>query len=271
MSKKIQIDIEDIKKIAEEAGEKVLEYYEKSYDISYKKGDKNTPLTEADLASEKILNNKLRELGIPILSEEAVDDRERLNSDYVFIVDPLDGTSDFIEKTGEFAIMMGLVFEKESILGVVYEPAKKTMYFAEKGKGAFMEKNGELKQLQVSKKDIFEEMAILLSRNHLLESDIQLCDNLKIGKQKKRGSTSKMCVIARGDAEIYVNTSNKTGEWDTCAVQIILEEAGGKVTDTNGDKLIYNKEIPSNLNGFVASNGKRHNDIINQLKFRSVK
>jgi 3'(2'), 5'-bisphosphate nucleotidase len=258
--------LEKIKEIARKAGDEVMKYYKKRYNISYKKGDKNTPLTEADLASEEIIKEQLQKLGIPILSEEAVDDSDRLNSKYVFIVDPLDGTSDFIDKTDEFSIMIGLAKNEKPILGVAFEPAKKTMYFAEKGKGAFMEKNGEVRQMKISDKNNFKDMTILLSRNHLLESDVKLCESLEIGRQVKRGSTSKMCVIARGEAEIYVNTSDKTGEWDTCAVEAILSEAGGKVTDMDGNDLVYNKEVPKNLNGFVASNSKRHDKIVKELR-----
>lgn len=262
----MKIDIEDIKKIAQEAGGRILEFYNSEYDVSYKTADKSSPITEADLASNKIVLNGLRKYEFPILSEESTDDKSRLESEYVWIVDPLDGTSDFIEKTGEFSVMIALAKNGEPVLGVVYEPVKKTFYFAEKGEGAFMEKNGETKNLEVSRVNDFSQMTILLSRNHLLESDVKLCENLKIGKKLQRGSVSKMCVIARGDAEIYVNTSNRTGEWDTCAPHLILEEAGGKITDIFGQRLKYNKEIPKNENGFVSSNRMRHDDIIREIK-----
>jgi len=260
------IDIQEIKKIVREAGKEIMKYYNCHHDVSYKNQDKFSPLTKADLASEKIIKQELKKFKLPILSEEAEDDKARLNSEYVWIVDPLDGTSDFIKKTGEFSVLIGLVKNGEPILGVVYEPAKNTFYWAEKGKGAFIEKNGKTRKIKVSNKKDFSEMTILLSRNHLLKSDIKLCNNLRIGKKIKRGSTSKMCVIARGEAEIYVNTSDRTGEWDTCAPQIILEEAGGEITDMRGGKLMYNKKMPKNLSGFVASNGTLHNEIIKTLK-----
>jgi len=261
----MKIDIKEINNIAREAGEEILKFYAIDFDVSYKTNDKSSPFTEADLASNRIILERLKKHNFPILSEESVDDKARLNSEYVWMVDPLDGTSDFVGKTDEFSVMIGLVKDGNPILGVVYEPAKKIMYFAEKGKGAFMEKDGPVFKLEVSNKSKFKDMTILFSRNHLLDSDIKLCENLKIGKQIKRGSTSKMCVIARGDAEIYVNTSDRTGEWDTCAPQVILEEAGGKVTDMDGNNLRYNKKIPKNKNGFVATNKTRHNDIVREL------
>lgn len=262
----MQIQVEEIKKIAKTAGEEILKYYNEEYKIEYKTSDESSPLTEADLASNEIILSELEKYGYPILSEETKDDSKRLKSEYVWIVDPLDGTSDFVGKTDEFSVLIGLVQNGEPVLGVVYEPAKGVFYWAEKGEGAFMEKDGEVKKIQVSDKSNFEEMTILLSRNHLLEADKKLCEDLKIGKKKPRGSTSKMCVISRGDAEIYVNTSDKTGEWDTCASEMILTEAGGKITDISGESIKYNKEIPKNLNGFVASNGKKHDEIVNQLR-----
>lgn len=262
----MDINIRDIMSIAKEAGDKVLEIYNTDYAIEFKGGDPKNPLTKADLASEKIIKNGLAKYAMPILSEESIDDVARLDSEYVWIVDPLDGTSDFVEKTGEFAIMIGLVKNKRPILGVVYEPAFGRFYFAQAGRGAYSEQKGETKKLHVSSKNQFSEMAMLLSRNHLSESDIKLGEDLKIGKQIKRGSTAKMCVIASGDAEIYVNTSNRTGEWDTCSVELILEEAGGTVTDMDGQQLIYNKATPKNENGFIASNGTMHAEIIKKLK-----
>lgn len=260
------IDIQEIKRIAKKAGAEIMKYYNRDYDISYKNQDKASPLTEADLNSNKIILNELKKYGWPVLSEEAKDNSKRLKSEYVWIVDPLDGTSDFIEKTGEFSVLIGLAKNGRSVLGVVYEPAKNTAYWAEKGRGAFRERNGKVEKISVSRKSNFFEMTILLSRNHLLESDLKLCENLKIRKKIKRGSTSKMCIIAKGDAEIYVNTSDRTGEWDTCAPQIILEEAGGKITDMRSGKLMYNKKMPKNLAGFVVSNGMSHNEIIKALK-----
>ncbi|MDX9856147.1 MAG: 3'(2'),5'-bisphosphate nucleotidase CysQ [Candidatus Moranbacteria bacterium] len=249
------INIKEIIGIAKKAGDIAMSFYEKKYGIKDKKN--KTPVTEADLAINKFLFEKLLKFGYPILSEESQDDfKKRKNAEYLWIIDPLDGTSDFIEKTDEFSILIGLVKNNKPVLGVVYEPAKMTTYWAEKGKGAFMEKCGKIDRLQVSKKTDPKEMTMLFSRNHLLESDVEIYKKLGIGKRRKRGSTSKICVIARGNAEIYVNTSDKTSEWDTCVPEIILTEAGGAITDIRGNKLVYNKKNPKHLNGFMASNGE---------------
>lgn len=258
------IDIKEIVDIAKKAGEIAMSFYGKDYDIRNK--DNKTPVTEADLAINKFLLEELSRFGYPILSEESEDDFEkRKNAEYVWIVDPLDGTSDFIQKTGEFSVLIGLVRDSQPILGVVFEPVLGNLYFAEKNKGSFLEKDGVIKKIYVSSNEDFAEMTILLSRNHLLEKDVKLCDNLKIGKRIQRGSTSKMCLIAAGKAEIYVNTSDWTGEWDTCAPGLVLQEAGGRITDLNELELFYNNFVPRNLSGFIASNGFRHENIIKEL------
>jgi len=261
-----KIDIEEIIKIARVAGSIAMQFYDKKYSIGEK--ENKTLVTEADIIINNFLIEKLSTYNYPILSEEGEDDFEkRKNAEFIWIIDPLDGTSDFINRTNEFSILIGLVKNNEPVLGVVYEPVKNSLYWAKKGKGAFLNKNRKNIRLQVSGKDDFSDMTILLSRNHLLNSDVELCKKLNIGTQRKRGSTSKACVIARGNAEIYVNTSDKTGEWDTCAVNIILTEAGGDMTDMRGNKLEYNKrEETGHLNGFVASNGMRHNKILTELK-----
>ncbi|GBE17225.1 3'(2'),5'-bisphosphate nucleotidase CysQ [bacterium BMS3Abin15] len=266
----MEISIEDIKKIAKKAGEEILKYYNSDYDISYKGEGKASPLTDADLASDKIIKDELEKYGIPILREESSDDKKRLNSEYVWVVDPLDGTSDFIKKTGEFVVSIGLVKNKQPILGVIYEPVIDRFFYAQKDKGAFMEERGTAKGIKVSAESDFSKMRILLSRSHLLSSDLKLCESLGIGEKIERGSVAKIALVAAGMGEIYVNTSDKTSEWDTCGGAVIVREAGGKITDMKGNDLVYNNDNPRHLDGFVVSNGTRHEDIINELKSLKV-
>ena len=119
----------------EKAGEKIIEIY--NTDFSTEKKDDDSPITQADIESNKILKEVLGETGISILSEEDADDKKRLSEERVWIVDPLDGTTDFVNRTGEFTIMAGLVENHKSVLGMIYWPTKKKMYLAESGKGAF--------------------------------------------------------------------------------------------------------------------------------------
>ncbi len=267
----MHIDIEEIKKIAERAGEEIMKYYKTDLGVTYKKGNKSSPLTKADLASNKIICEALKKYGWPILSEESADDKKRLNFEYVWIVDPLDGTMDFIERTGEFSIIMALVKNKRPIKGVMYEPALGRVSYAEEERGAYLEEGENVKKLEVSQETDFAKMKILLSRFHILEKEKAFIKKLGIGEQQTRGSVAKISVIAEGKAHVYINSSDKTSEWDTCAGALILREAGGKITDMDGNELTYNSEDPRHLNGYVASNGTKHKDIIEALKIIASK
>lgn len=263
----MKIDIEEIKEIAREAGEEIMKYYETDSVVTYKKGDKNSPLTKADLTSNKIICEALKKYGWPILSEELADDKSRLNSEYVWIVDPLDGTKDFIERTGEFCVIIALVKNYQPILGVIYIPVETVCYFAEKDSGTYMESFDNKNKIMIDKESEFSKMVILTSKYHLGKLEEELAKLSDIKEKKQIGSAGiKISRIAEGKAHIYINSSDKSSEWDTCAGALIIKEAGGKITDLDGNDLIYNNENPRHLRGYVASNGTRHNDIIKALK-----
>jgi 3'(2'), 5'-bisphosphate nucleotidase len=253
-----------LKSAVKKAGREVMKRYCTNIEIETKKD--NSLLTKADLASNKILTEELSLTGLPILSEEEKDNKERLNNEKVWIIDPLDGTADFIQQTGEFSVMVGLAENGVSVLGAVYLPATGELFYAEKEKGAFVEKptiGGEKQKIKVS--DIFEasKARMVVSRNHLKPEDEKIAKKLKAREFKKTGSNGvKICLIAKGGAEFFVNSGSGMGEWDSCAPEIILKEAGGKITDVNGDALLYNKKEPKNKSGIVASNGLFHNQII---------
>ncbi len=255
----------DVKEVAMTAGQAVMELYLQDYKTR-EKGPGN-PVTEADLLSNKIILSGLERYGFGVLSEEEADNEDRLSKEYVWIIDPLDGTMDFIDKTGEFTIMIGLVKSGRPVLGVVYQPAAKILYYAVKNKGAFRENKGKAVRLSVSDKSNFKESAILMSRFHNSADIMDLIANLKIGKKISCGSAGlKFCRIASAEAEININTSDKTSEWDICAAHIILTEAGGKLSDINGNEFVYNKKNPRNLHGYVAANKELHTKIIKTLK-----
>lgn len=259
-----RIETGAIKEIARMAGKETLKYYCSKNVVRQKKN--KTPVTEADIASEKIIKRGLKKFGFPILSEEAKDDKRRLVSDYVWIADPLDGTSDFINKEDEFSIMIALARNERPVLGVIYEPAADRLYFAQKGKGAFLEKDGRAKRIKVSSKSNPQGARMLMSRHHLLEEEIGVAKKLRM-KMKQMGSAGlKIARIAEGKAEIYINSSDKSSEWDTCAGDIILTEAGGKITNLNGRSIKYNRKNPRLLNGYIVSNKRLHEKIISTLK-----
>lgn len=260
------VRLEEVGEIVRSAGRIAMSFYDKSYGIA-KKNDR-APVTEADLAVNKFLVEKLGRFGYPILSEENEDNlKGRKDKECIWIVDPLDGTRDFIANTGEFSVLIGLVQRNIPTLGIICEPVKDCLYFAEKGRGAFCQNGGQVKKLIVSKVDNFEKMKILFSRNHLMPVEEKLAKDLKIGQKIPLGSAGlKMAKIARGEAEIYINSSDQSSEWDTCAGNLILKEAGGVVTDMNGKEIVYNQPDPRHLNGYVASNGEKHNQIIKSLR-----
>jgi 3'(2'), 5'-bisphosphate nucleotidase len=182
-------------------------------------------------------------------------------------MDPLDGTLDFLQKTGEFSIMVSLVSGGESILGIVYKPVGDKFYFAEKDKGSFLvEKNKALRRLKVSKVSNLSNARYLPSRNHFSELEKKLIEAENNIKYTFMGSFGvKVGVIAEGRAEIIVNPSGKTSQWDIAAPEIILREAGGEITDMDGRKFIYNRKETKNLNGVVISNKILHEKLLGRV------
>lgn len=258
-------EIDVLKRTIKKAGEAIMESYDNPL-INYK--ENQSPVTEADLASEKILLKALKFFGYPILSEETEDDLERLKFNKVWIIDPLDGTKDFIQKTGEFSVMVGLVENGQPVLGAVYQPTDRKLFFAEKGKGAFVEINdSKIEKLEVGDISDPKESRMVVSRNHLKPRDKMVSVVLNSAGLKKCGSNGlKIGRIAEKKADFFINTTDKMGEWDFCGPEIILREAGGKMTDVNGSELLYNKKNSKMKGGLVASNGKFHDKIIEAIR-----
>ncbi len=253
--------LEDTIQVAEEAGRAILEFYHQDFAI-YKKKD-NSHVTDADLASEKIILKKLKKYQYPILSEETKDNLSRTKKDTIWIIDPLDGTNDFIDKTGQFSVMIALVKGKKPIMGVVHSPAQAKTYFALKGRGAYLkEKENAPKQLKVSNTSNLSEAVFLVSRSHLSAKAKTFLIKNKIKRIQRIGSVGvKIGLIAEAKADTYLSFSDRTCQWDTAAPEIILEEAGGKITDLSGEQFIYNRRGLRNLNGIIASNGCLHKTI----------
>ncbi len=258
-------DLKEIINLVKQTGEKVLEIYQRKFEV-YKKDDKS-PVTEADLASERIILSGLKKYGYGILSEESKDGSSRLKKEKIWIIDPLDGTQDFLQKTGEFSIMVALVYKKEPLLGVVYKPVGDKMYFAKKREGAYLKKSGRpRKKLKASGVSNLSEAKFVLSNFHLSRLEKRFIKASKIAQTIYRGSiVIKLGLIAEGKADGYLTTSNRTSQWDICAPEIILKEAEGKVTDLKGKSFIYNRRQVRNSNGIVASNGKTHASIIKNI------
>ena len=246
------------------AGNIILEIYDKEYEKSTKSDD--SPITEADLKSNEIIKKILSKTSHVILSEEDKDDFNRLSEETIWIVDPLDGTSDFIDKTGEFTVMIALVKNKKPILGVIGWPTEKTVFAAQKGKGAFRYSNGKWEKIQVSNISVFSKCRAVGSRHHLSEIEKSFIKKLKIEKFTSIGSSLKVGKISSGEAEAYITTTNKMKEWDSAASYCIVNEAGGKMTDMLGNDILYNNKIVNHKNGILVTNGQIHEKIVNEFK-----
>lgn len=247
--------------LARLAGEKILEIYETDFHIKNKKD--NTPVTNADIAANDIIVKTLSELtpDIPVLSEESdeIPYEERCGWETYWLVDPLDGTRAFIEKTGEFSVNIALIYHHRPVIGVIYSPVKKCTFYACKGSGAFhLNAADESRSIQVRSQcpgDNPRKIVVagtLSSRSAALQVFL---DNLNIEfsgyELKFMGSSLKSCMIAEGEADIYARLG-PTSEWDTAAAQCIVEEAGGLITDTQMQSLSYNtKESLLNPEFFV--------------------
>ncbi|MGY5151351.1 MAG: 3'(2'),5'-bisphosphate nucleotidase CysQ family protein [Candidatus Nitrosopumilus sp. bin_6a] len=251
-------------KAANEAGKAILEIYQGDYETSTKKDD--SPITDADLKSNEVIKKILSQSEHQILSEEDKDDLSRLSKETIWIVDPLDGTSDFIDKTGEFTVMISLIKNKRPILGVIGWPTEKTLFVAQKGSGAFRFSNEEWKKISVTKVSEISKCKAVGSRHHLSDKEKAFIKKLGIEDFTSIGSSLKVGKISSGEAEAYITTTNKMKEWDSAASYCIILEAGGKMTDMSGNDLTYNNKDVYHQNGILVTNGLVHNKIIEEFK-----
>jgi len=251
-------------KAAMEAGNAILEIYQKDYKTSTKNDD--SPITDADLKSNEVIKEILSQTKHWILSEEDKDDLQRISQETIWIVDPLDGTSDFIDKTGEFTVMISLIKNKKPILGVIGWPTENTLFVAQKGSGAFRFSNEKWEKISVSKISEVPKCRTVGSRHHLSEKEKSFIKKLGIEDFTSIGSSLKVGKISSGEAEAYITTTNKMKEWDSAASYCIISEAGGKMTDMLGNDLTYNNKDVYHQNGILVTNGLVHNKIIEEFK-----
>lgn len=241
------------------AREKILEIYHQKFDVEIK--DDNSPVTIADKTADKIIRDYLHEKfpAHAFLTEESEDCKDRLKNDFVWIVDPVDGTKDFVAKDDEFTTNIALCYKHKIVVGVVVAPAKDEIYFASAGNGAFYQKlGGEPVRIHVNDKT--EDLTVLTSVFHFNDSEKALIEKHsdRIKHVMKKGSSLKPCAIAHGLAEITYRHSPNTKEWDTAACQLVVEEAGGLFIEPNGNPITYNREDVYNRNGYIVVNRKEN-------------
>jgi len=251
----------EILNIAIDAGNEILKFYNK--DIIIKSKEDNSPLTIADINSNNIIINKLKniDISIPILSEESlVNWSERKSWRKYWLIDPLDGTKEFINRNGEFTVNIALIEKNHPIFGVIYAPAKSLLYYAIRNNGAFKTntslKINNLDQFKIikSNKKQSDPIKVIGSRSHSnIEFTNWLKNNLDNYELVKAGSSLKFCLIAEGYADIYPRLG-PTSEWDIAAGHIILEEAGGSISNLDKNKILYNTKESVINPYFIAKN-----------------
>ncbi len=238
---------DELCQIARTAGAAIMTIYENSKDIEISKKDDDSPLTAADKAANEVICAGLESLPLhyPIISEEnkAVPYETRKDYAYYWLVDPLDGTKEFIKRNGEFTVNIALIHGGQAVMGVVYAPVLDEMYYASKGQGAFLKKDGNTQRLNApafQKTD--NGLKVVCSRSHLNEATQAFVDALNTPDLVPKGSSLKFLLLATGDAHLYPRLA-PTMEWDTAAAQAVLEEAGGKVLQHGSTTpLQYNKK-----------------------------
>jgi 3'(2'), 5'-bisphosphate nucleotidase len=259
MNDKIPCDyLDEVWTIAVDAGRRILDVYEKDFSVKVK--EDGSPLTEADHAAHELIVSRLSGLapGLPILSEESVniDMNERQDWKSFWLVDPLDGTKEFINRNGEFTVNIALIEGDRARLGVVYVPVKGLSYLACEGLGAFKQTSGGKREPIQVRPYAGGKATVAASRSHASDKLKSFLSRLaeREGKPEllSMGSAMKMCLVADGQADVYPRLG-PTSEWDTAAAQCVVEAAGGRVTDINNQTLVYNKS--SIINPWFVTSG----------------
>lgn len=246
--------LDPVIQIAYQAGKEIMEVYDAGFSVEEKSD--HTPVTEADTAANKVIETGLKDLTphLPILTEETKPTpyEERQAWPRYWLIDPLDGTREFIKRNGEFTVNIALIDGDKSVMGVVYAPVIGVLYYAAKGQGAFkQESTNEPEALHV-RENCTGKIIIACGRSHPSEEFKKFISNIGEHEIIRVGSALKSCLVAEGKADLYARLG-PTSEWDTAAAQCIVEEAGGAITDTAMQRLRYNtKENLLNPHFFVA-------------------
>src|SRR5258706_457938 len=258
--------------LARTAGAVLLRHYNSPFLVEQKVNalQETEEVTAADREANELIVDRLKK-EFPddgILAEESKDTERRLEKERVWLIDPMDGTKNFIQRDGDFAVQIGLALNGEVVAGVVYQPDRDVLYRAARGGGSWIESTDKpAERKRVSARTEPHERVLASSRSHRSPRMEKVVSRIGFKKEVRRGSVGvKIGLITEQEADIYLHLSPGTKQWDTCAPQIILEEAGGKLTDLFGQPLRYNGVRIDNRNGIVATNGAAHEMVIQNLK-----
>ena len=265
MTAYLQRELETAIRLARRAVESILDYYRTGLPVEHKAGDE--PVTLADRVADDLIRAGLQ-AAFPhdgLLTEESDDDRSRLSKERVWIVDPLDGTTEFITETGDFVVQIGLAVTGEPVLGVVYQPTADLLYYAVRGQGAYRLWDGQRQRLHVSATADPRRMRLVASHAHYSPLVQEAQRVLGLASVRRMGSVGlKAGTLAAGECDLYLATT-VAKEWDLCAPHALVLEAGGKLTNLCGERLTYNKPQLSSCRGLIASNGQIHEHIVQAL------
>jgi 3'(2'), 5'-bisphosphate nucleotidase len=245
---------------------------------SHVENKKEGPTTEADRLADRLIAQRLQQ-EFPLsrfayLTEETDDNLKRLEFERVWVIDPIDGTMDFIKKNGQFTIHVALVERLgdgywHAVASAVYRPIGGEMYSAVRGEGSHVEEyaagepTGRVNKVRVSERSKISEMKAVMSASHRTPELNQLMSRMGFAEILSVGSIGiKLAVIANGQYDCYINLArNRSREWDSCAPHLILEESGGILTGLGGEALTYNNRSVYHADGLIGSNGKIHDEI----------
>ncbi len=245
-------DIELAITAACEAGTAIMDIYQTDFLIQEKLD--YSPVTSADLASDVIIKKILGITGYPLLSEEGVPSEADLTTGKVWIVDPLDGTKDFIAKTGEFTVLIGLALDGEPVGGVVYCPVTEILYVAEKSQGAYIKNGNNWTRIRVGEEGVLAKAKIVMSRNHLGKIEQEILTGRGLSFIQKGSCGLKIAEVAAGQFDLYF--SSGPNQWDVCASHCLINEAGGVFTTLRGEPIKYGDSVRKIPFGVIAANHK---------------
>lgn len=270
MNKELSVAVE----LARRAGQAVMDVYATEFAVASK--GHNDPVTEADRQANDLIVTGLKE-AFPqdtVVAEESPPPDDLPASGRVWYVDPLDGTKEFIARNGEFSVMIGLAVNGQAQLGVVYRPEGDVLYAGTVGSEAWMEQQGIRSALVIKEQDAGRPLTLAVSRSHRHPMVEKISRALDVGNEIPSGSVGlKIGLIARGEADVYLEPGPYTKLWDSCAPEAILRAAGGAFTTILGQPLIYGearseasvKAQLANTHGLLASNGFCHERVVQAL------
>ncbi len=263
MKKELAVAME----LARNAGQVAMDVYTTNFAVAYK--GNNDPVTEADQQGNDLIVKGLQE-AFPhdtVVAEESAPLEVIPTPRRVWYVDPLDGTKDFIARNGEFSVMIGLAVNGQAQLGVVYRPDEDVLYAGAVGHEAWMEQQGILTPLVIEERDPGRSLILTVSRSHRHPLIKKIGQALGVGNEIPLGSVGlKIGLIARGEADVYLEPGPYTKLWDACAPEAILRAAGGQLTTILGQPLVYGFQQLANTHGLLATNGFCHERVVQSLR-----